>query len=893
MRKLQVAFCKKTTSQGFKPLVLTWPGNGPAALTEPGWTTEDREEVPLIMAGTNDGKRGDAHVTARSMLVMDVDCKPEKKDGVPAAPAARAESEAAWRSRSGKVRADFMRALEFLGGPEGYDHAWHTTHSHTDTDRLGWRVWLPLAEDVPALQFARWRDANHAMNARVFRLVCDTTAYNPERLMRLPALHPGRAEAYKSGYRCDGKLLRFEELVEWHKALPPEQRNKTSRGQRTADMPRLYSPATSGEFALPTALVSKLRIQCAQIAQGNQRLKLETRAALEAIAMCETLQPGQRDNGLIGLVGFFAHRFLEIETKPLLDSLLLPVLEKTHADDPDDPIKPNIPDPRDLCDWAIAQVDMRRRDDANPLGHTKVSDTEQGYIRDWTHCQRSGGMSEDEFRLLAQSCGVDAETMKRRLFVVFGRDTYVWQVNAYNARPMHMREMTLDYAQAVLAGVGVSRRVFDEQKSEFKALTLPGIIARHSVNAVDVRASYLEPRSHFDEASSTFVEAMGIKAKLPAERHEVIHEWLLTLGGEKLVDWVSCVSDVSRALSILFLIMPRNSGKNLLAHGLSRIWQAGTPVRVQDAVSEGFNGDLAGSPFVFADEELPRMRNGSLGAELRRIVSDPEVVVRRKFMPNVKCSGYLRMLIAANGDAPLKGFASNGQPTDADLEAIAERLLTIECDARAADYLLQYGREEVDSWRSENKVAKHALWLAANWKVKDQGRRFVVEGNSTQALRKLVINDELTAQVLDWFITYGLHSTKKTSSNVRQGLFAHEGELYVSLSVIVATWSDFRPAYRMASSEPFVHALESVCHPGRVNVRRGADTRQYWRVKFDYLEFYAKRLGHGADAVRRAIMERDDPAAQFVADDAPGEVLPLKPSKTTLAVAPRQHIEEI
>ena len=877
MRELQVAFYKKTSAKQSKSTTLTWPGSGPAGLTEPARTTEDREQVPLIMAGTNDGERGDAHVLSRSMLVMDIDCKPEKD-----------ESEQAWRSRSGKVRADFMRAVEFMSGAEGFDHAWHTTHSHTDSDRLGWRVWIPLAADVPASQFARWRDANHAMNAKVFNLVCDTTAYNPERLMRLPALHPARAEIYRSGSQVGRKLISFDEIVEWYKALPPEQRNKT-RGTKTRDVPRIYAPAV-GDFALPAVLVSKLRMQCAQVAQGNQRLKADTRAALEAVANAESLKQGQRDNGLIGLVGFFAHRFLEHETRPLLDSLLLPVLEKTHADAPDDPIKPGMPDPRELCDWAIQQVEGRRQDATNPLGHMNVSDVEAGYIRDWTQGQRSGGMSEQEFRILAQQAGVDPETMKRRLFVVFGRDTYVWQVNGYGPRTVHMRELTLPYAQAVLAGVGVSRRYLDEAKAEFKTLSLQDIIARHSVNAAAVRASYRVERSYFDERTSTFVEAMGLRAKLEPTRYDEIHEWLLTLGGEKLVDWVSCVPDLSRALSILMLIMPRNSGKNLLAHGLARLWKRGTPVDASEAMSDRFNGGLAETPFIFADEELPKMRGKSLGAELRRIVSNPDITIERKFMPTVKCEGYLRMLVAANGDAPLRGFASNGQPTDADLAAIAERLLTIECDKKAADYLMRFGREEVDTWRSEDKVAKHALWLAANWKVKEQGRRFVVEGNSEKALYKLVAGDELTSQVLDWFITYGLHSTKKTTSNIRSGFFARDGELYVSLSVIVGTWSDFRPAYRMASTEPFVNALESVCHPGRVSVRRGGEVRQYWRVKFDYLEFYAKRLGHGGESVRRAIMEREDPEAQFVADDEPGEVVSIttaRPKEAKAVEAPR------
>jgi hypothetical protein len=75
-----------------------------------------------------------------------------------------------------------------------------------------------------------------------------------------------------------------------------------------------------------------------------------------------------------------------------------------------------------------------------------------------------------------------------------------------------------------------------------------------------------------------------------------------------------------------------------------------------------------------------------------------------------------------------------------------------------------------------------------------------------------------------------------------------------------------------------------------VSVRRNNEVRQYWRVKFDYLEFYAKRLGHGSESVRRAIMEREDDSAQFVADDESGEVISIMTPPKREPAQPRPRI---
>lgn len=877
MRKLVVSYFANTTANECKPVSFEWPDEAIRGFTSPLKVSPEREQVPLVMAGANDGRRGDAHVLSRSMLVMDLDAKPEAD-----------ESERAWTTRAGIFRKAFLTGLERLKTADTA-FMWHTTHSHNDKTRLGWRVWLPLAEDVlPGPNgMDRWREANHAVNQAIFDGICDGTCYNLERLMRLPAVHPDRMEVFASGAfgNQQGQLIAYKDVLELWDLMPADQRFKKYGAKHQRRVPSAYTPVhevESSRFGLPVELVNTLRLDCAQIAQGNDRLQLDTRLALESVAHAATLKKGHRDNGLIGLLGIFSNRFLNHEPRPLLAALLLPVLQRTHDDDPHDPIKPNIPDPIALCEWAVEQVEWRRTQARNPLGHTLVSDEESKHIRDWTNGERSGGMSEEELHVLAKLAGLTADELQAQLFVLFDKHTYVWMYNRYFPRPFHTRELTIGVARAVLAACGISRRYFDEDAQEFKPLKLADVMEKHGTHAAGIRASYLVKQTHFDHRDQHLVEAMGQRRHIEPKEHPQIHKWLELLGGEKLLDWVAALPQTDKANSILMLAMPRNAGKNLLAHGLSRLWQRGSPVDAKDALATSFNGELSESPFIFADEELPRLHGKSLGAELRQLVSNPDITIRRKFLPNVKCSGYVRLLIAANSDNPLKDFGQKGsQLTEADLHAIAERLLFIEASEAPVEYLATFDRAELDTWREQNKIAEHALWLAANRKIVSPGRRFLVEGNAERALFKLVVGDELTSQLLSWFITHALRANRATKSTdlqsgVSHGMFSQDGELWVTLDLITSTWESFRPSYRMASEEPFLAALETVSS-GKAKVMRQGTSRHYWRVRSNYLEYYAERLGYGSEAVARAIMAKADPAAVFVdKKDTTESALPLQ-----------------
>ena len=319
-RQLRVTWYPRTKSSGpqSKIFTLDWPGNAIVALSDPCATTDDREQVPLLMAGTTDGERGDAHVLSRSMLVFDIDCKRSKPDLTKDDPG---ESDKAWQSRSGKVSAAFDRACVLL---QQYAHTWHTTHSHDGgINRLGWRVWLPLEEDLPASDLGLWRSAMQGANHTLFSMIADHTTYNPERLMRLPATHPDRLAAFRSGVIADAPFLTIAQLRQIAAAAPRLDKTRVSGSPPLA---KSYAVA-SGSFPLGEDTVTLLRKRCGEWAYKEIRLAADTIAALRSIALGQALDSGQRDNGVMGLLGVFANRLLEFEAGPLLESLLLPVLE--------------------------------------------------------------------------------------------------------------------------------------------------------------------------------------------------------------------------------------------------------------------------------------------------------------------------------------------------------------------------------------------------------------------------------------------------------------------------------------------------------------------------------------------------------------------------------------
>ncbi len=877
--------------------ILEWPGSAWSAWVEPCVETEDREKIPLLMCGENNGQRKDENVLSRSVLVLDMEAKYDpKKDATPQA----------WWSRKGKFRAAVQKGITRLT-EEGIAHVWHTTHSHDDNQALCWRVWIPLAADVPKQQLdLHWRNANRAMNERFFGGVCDRTGFNPERLMRLPAKHPKRL--FQSDGLRDGRLLKFEDVLAWWSAMSIAEKNRA--GASAVGVPTSYQRVENAVHPLPTEVVNRLRADCARLASGGKHAQ-DTMLALSAIARAEALQQGHRDNGFIGLVGVFSNRFLQHETRPLLESLLLPVLEATYAENSNDPVKPGYLTARALTEHAIDLVESRREQTRSETGQQYVNDTESATIRMWTGGRRSGAMAEEELEALARQQGVDLETFKHRLFITFKNDTWAWQVDRYSERTLSLREFSWDFACAALAALGISRHRFDEKKAEFKKLTLDEIVARYSRMARDVRASYLVDAPYFDEETSTFVDAVGRKSRIEPCEDEEVHEWLQELGGEKLCDWVASVPDLKDPTAILLLAGPKLAGKTLLARALARLWAHGEPAPAVEALSEQWNDDLAGTPFIFADEEVPKGSFGrrSLGARLRDMVTNPNVILRRKHLPPMRMQGYLRIMISANNANALRDF-SDDVPTDHDFQAIAERVLVLEAGERAIKVLDRVAaRGEIGEWRDGDRVTAHCAWLAANRKYQ-RGRRFLVEGNGEASLRNLLVADGFTNQVLDWFVNYALKVGKTKTmkqgelQHVKSGLFVRPSgpdlELYVALDAIVGTWGDFRPAYRMASTEPFLTALEAVSYARRHVVVRFGEARDYWKVRTDYVEFYARRVGVQPEALRRQMLQWVDPAAEFVGeakaapepeeadyeDDAPQSSWPVPPPHNVVAMWP-------
>lgn len=885
----------RSTGEEGKPQILRWPTTALAAWTSPCAVTNDREKISLLMCGTNNGRRKDENITSRTALVFDVDVKREG-----------AEELFAWYSRSGLVKKDFKAALGWLK-KEDISHAWHTTHSHIedkDGGRFGWRLWLPLADAVT--DFTRWREVNHAFNVRVFAGTVDVTCYNPERLMRLPAKHPDRP--FLSGSHV-GRLYDYhkEGIALWNSLSAVERTRKRGEKMLASSLPKSYTRVSLAEaHPLPEALVNDVRANCARIADKGKNLAPETVSALHALARVEALQRGARDNGLTGLVGIFSQRFLQHETRPLLESLLLPVLQRTHEEAPDDPIKPAFPTPRALLEHVIDLVESRRTQNLSTTGQSFVSEVESSLIQSWTRGERRSAMSEEELQALAQSRGLDLETFKRQIFVAYRNDTYVWQVHGYGDRPLVMRELTIDVARAALAALGIARRRFDEAKGEFVALSLEGIIARYAATATRIRASYLAAAHYYDVRSSSFVEAVGKRRPLQPTYHAGVHEWLSALGGDRLLAWVASFSRLSKPTAILLLVGPRSAGKGLFANGLARVFEHGVPARASEALSDSFNGELADTPFIWGDEEVPKKGNRSLGARLREIISSPSTPLRRKHLPNVEIEGYVRVLITANNANILRDF-SNDVPSEDDLAAIAERVFIVDADIKARDVLERVAREgDLDEWRSGNAIAEHALWLADNFEYK-KGVRFLVEGGSEDAVRTLLVADGFTNQILEWFVRFAmLPSNDKTRAHpaelaavIRNGLFTRvvddELELYTTLEVINTTWHHFKPAYRMGTTEPFLVGLNAVCYKARaIAQRRGSAPTAYWKVRIDYLEFFANRVGISSEALKKAMLEKIDIDARLAGDkyvDDADNVLDFPRLTTKTIHAPRNRDE--
>jgi len=326
-----------------------------------------------------------------------------------------------------------------------------------------------------------------------------------------------------------------------------------------------------------------------------------------------------------------------------------------------------------------------------------------------------------------------------------------------------------------------------------------------------------------------------LRRDLEPTYHRHVDEWLRLLFGrsiDKANAWLSVFPDSSRAVCALFLVGPKEIGKDLLAHGLARIWAHGEAIPFKEVVSD-FNGRARYTPMVWANEALPNVRG--IEDHIRTITTDASASCVEKFRMPFTVSGYRRLLVTQNS---LRLTFTNRSLDVDDLQALEDRIWSFQASGRAGNYLRSLGKETRDAM-AQHQIAEHVLHLGEVISIESTGR-FAVSGSDDDSLSiKIMLGDPEVILVL--LLVKLVMDKARLASNgpgyTQLGVYWGNQKLSINAEGIRGHWDILNTREEAPSSPVRVFKKLNKKRDNRSNVlRKGVVVRAY---SIDPALFYA------------------------------------------------------
>lgn len=396
-------------------------------------------------------------------------------------------------------------------------------------------------------------------------------------------------------------------------------------------------------------------------------------------------------------------------------------------------------------------------------------------------------------------------------------------------------------------------------------MTFGEVMDAYGTVAKSIESSLVLQRSYYDPVTGIFHEAVCPRRYIEPKEHPEIQKWLEVFGGEdanRLLDWIATVTRTDRQTCALYLYGPGGTGKTLLPQGLARLWSTGGPADLR-LVMGSFNDVLTKCPLIFADESLPPSR--TISEDLRELIGSTVRPLTRKYMAPSGLTGAIRLIMAGNNPDLLR---PQGDMSEFDLEAVAERFLFVEVPLAAREYLLELGGPKVvNDWIYKDKIAEHALWLAETRSIKEAGR-FLVTGQRKRFHERLAVNSGVGSGVCE-VLAKVISSKKPIPPAVKDMLLVGTGEVFVNVNAIEILWPEQVKSADVPGMQRLAKALKAISHEV-VKVRVNGTQRNYARVRIDQLVAWAEENGVADGETLRAridekidviteIMQRRDP----------------------------------
>lgn len=714
-----------------------------------------------------------------------------------------------------------------------YEYFMWTTHSHTEKN-IRLRIVLPFAEAIEPSDYAAvWSGLNLLIGK-----TNDPQTKDISRLHYLPS-HPPGAEGATS-WKHGGQWISAGDL--------PDTTNSS--------FDAVTQEVTSDDPVVVRRLVESARAKL-RVVHKDDPLKPLAKALLDG----EDLGgPGKRHNAIRSLTWWLAEKIKNIPTAAL-NELFSTSLHSIRKQNPDDP-------------QTLEQVVS-----AYQGAQTKILESEQQYAEK-KEAERRKKAQEFQVKSSGSDSAYTPDDLKRIAALhdwepgqlrdkwIIQREGMHWMIDASGAyRGPYLKEDVSIAVTKILARAPV--RLTETTRNGVSYRPFSDVVRESGQVAERVVSDMTLQHTRFDTTSLTLYEAILPLRKLTPAFHPEIDEWLKLLAGpqySRLVDWLSCVSDLNKLLCAVYLDGPKGAGKTLLPTGLARLWTEGPPGDLELVLSD-FNDEISRCPLLLADEEMPRpYRSTTVTTKLRSMLSTLQRTLKRKFKPPTELMGAVRLMLAANNEFLLD---SKDVSSAQDLDAIAQRFLYINVPQEASDYLNELPRKTRGFWANQG-IAEHALWLRDNHEVEAPGKRFWVEGDVSQMHRLLMTGSRWNSLVCEWLTRYLMQPElfdNKNTGHVRTG----KGELMVNDQGVIDGWELYM---KNTKAEPetnkigaALRALASTQH--RPSLRFKGKRIRYRIIDIDHVLAWSDRhnIGDREEMLGRVNGEAVDKQPPGVVDD--------------------------
>lgn len=453
-----------------------------------------------------------------------------------------------------------------------------------------------------------------------------------------------------------------------------------------------------------------------------------------------------------------------------------------------------------------------------------------------------------ELQVFADRLEISMAQLRRRLVIQHGTTYYVFCNGDYTG----YSEKEVPSAASRKLSPALTANV-DTQKITPLGVRPKGaqeLVMDYGIVAEGVYVDLTAQHGYYDEYSRKMIEA-PCKIRVQAKYHEDVAQWLAVFAGpkhEKLLQWISVVTALREPCAALYLEGDPGTGKSLLALGLSKIWvDAEKGPTMLGELMGNFNESIVHCPLVFGDETAPVDTKGNVRtAELRELIQARTRPLTRKYKPNATIVGCIRVIMAANNTNLLQ---TSEHLTDADIQAIVDRIFYLPVQPSAAPYLSSLPHGVTKSWVDDRRIAEHAVWLSQNIAV-PRTSRFLVAGETSELTRTLAIGTGLRARIGYWCISYLLDPDKLLQHpSVINLVRVSNGRLLVSSRAVVESWETYVKKDKDGTPQPMAvaKALSGLSSEItlRVTLPNGEKMNQKYRhVRPDLLLEWAQKTGY-------------------------------------------------